>query len=290
MTEIQSRECDDVFVALTGVSSARPSDIKTVIMELLCDPKPSLFWILSKLIRLAAPDDLLRTKGSLLDIIAKHQHRFLGASFCLLRLARRWDDFPVSSVSILTNPHFAVTFLTTFESCFDLAALWGLLDYPDDRIQRSAASVLARRSADRQTLAAETLDRLAEAKSGGSDVHVSGLIEILQFCTDIDVPVSHYIRALTPVFQDERLSRSSRSAQRLLGKLLSSNPATFHAVDLLDAAAMQFVRGWLDPAFFDAVLRSYGLHAIRKFCVRVLPQLIEAFDAGGRRYIASLVP
>jgi hypothetical protein len=76
----------------------------------------------------------------------------------------------------------------------------------------------------------------------------------------------------------------------LLRKLLSSNPTTFHSVNLVEAAAIQFTRRRLHPAFFDGVLRTYGLFAIRRFCFGVLPQFIETFDGGGRIYIASLVP
>jgi hypothetical protein len=119
------------------------------------------------------------------------------------------------------------------------------------------------------------------------DLRFAGMIGMLHSMCDVEVSAVGYFGALAAVLRSEGLPMAGVAAQLLFARILG--PA-FHGLDVIGLAQLQADRGCLQAPFAEAVLRVFGIAAVRRLVVKYLRQFMETFDDGGRPVVAVVVP
>jgi hypothetical protein len=157
----------DFIAQLLAIKTVTPGAVKDLLLNLTASPSPSSFWLLSRMIRLASFDDLSRFQSSISELLEKYQHSSLAAAFAAGHFARRMKEFSFKPNWIPSNPYVAVQFMTLSGSepfLINTTHILRLLDFPNSRVQKSAASVLVHSMEnDRSRLAESALAAFVES-------------------------------------------------------------------------------------------------------------------------------
>jgi hypothetical protein len=297
MKSPMSDSCDSLS-SLSSITSISRYEIKEILVKLVAQPTSSSFWLLSRMLTLATPNDLTVLLPSLLDVLNSHQHHYLGASFSMLHLFDRLPNLDRSSLSIPLNPLIAAPYLTALNVPIhlNLTPFWGLIEFPNVKIQRLIGRIISCQIPDRQILAEQIFAALSKRETvlfdefpiRNEDLRFAGLIEMLHSLFDLELSASGYFEALKLILISQKYPQAAIAAQFLFARILGPE---FHPFDIVGIAEKQAEWQRLEPCFAEAVLRVFGLSAVRRLALKYLPRFIESFDERrGRPLIKEVLP
>lgn len=289
---------------LISITNPTKTEIKDILVKLYADPIPDdYFWILSRQIRFASISDLQTLQKTIVEVLKNNYFKYLSASFALANYSQRMN-ISISEIGIPSNPEIAISLIQTFPREFveiNLNILLHYLDFPSYKIQKSAASAIVNFCQDRKNLYISALAALSKSEImqplsfpfpvKNEDTRNAGIFILCKFLCNEEAPTSLIMDAIRPTLLSDKYKSSSTEAQLYISELLSANPAVFHRRSvILDFVQAQFNSGYLQPEFLSSVMQCYGLWAVKKIGIQLLPKFIEQFDDIGRELISCIIP
>lgn len=304
MEEDSAKKGNDFLNQIISITHPTKSEIKDVLVKLYADPIPSdYFWILSRQIRFASLSDLQTLDKTITEILQANHLKFLSASFAVANYSQRMN-VSFSEIGLPSNIEDA-TYLAQIYSpdCVKISMdiLLRYLDYPSNKIRKSAAFAIINCCTDRGKLYISALAALSKSETiepltfpfpiKSEDIRNAGIFTLCRFLLDEEAPTSLILEAVSPTLLSNNWKASSIEAQLFLSTLLLSNPTAFHKYDtIFEFIQVQYDANLLQPEFLSAVMQTYGTWAVKKIGIQLLPKLIDQFDDNGRILIPSIIP
>lgn len=304
MEEDPSKKGNDFLNQIMSITHPTKSEIKDVLVKLYADPVPTdYFWILSRQIRFASLSDLQALSKTITEVLQANHLKCLSASFAAANYSQRMN-FSFSEIGMPLNPEIAPYLVQAYPPDYveiNIDFLLRYLDYPSSKIRKSAAFAIVNHCTDKKKLYESALAALSKSETiqplsfpfplKSEDIRNAGIFTLCRFLSDEEVPISLIIDAVRPTLLSDSLKVSSIEAQLFLSSLLVSNPTAFHKYDIIfEFVQKLFDAGLLEPEFLSAVMQSYGLWAVKKVGIQILPLLIDQFDDVGYKLIPCIIP
>ena len=318
MDENQASKSFDFLNKLSAVINPTRSEIKETCIKLSCNPIPSeYFWILSRQIRFASVNDIQALQKTISELLLENQLNYLSANFAAANFSQKllFNDY---KIGVTSNDEYTVKLLQLFsksklnenesERPIFFKTLINYLDYPSPDIQKAAASATVNCCVDKKSLLKNALGTLLKSDTDtlpfqcpmkDQDIRFSGVLILCRQLINEEISVKMLLQALTPILTSSDFPRSSIEAQFLLLSLLRSHPTSFHLYfsqitefifkqfDLDNSGESSHMN--LQPEFLSAVMDAYGIAAVNRIGVKLLPVLIENFDKYDSKLSISLI-
>lgn len=304
MEEDKAKKGNDFLNQIISITHPTKSDIKDVLVKLYADPIPiDYFWVLSRQIRFASLSDLQSLHKTITEILQYNHIKYLSASFAAANYSQR-TGFSFPDIGIPLNPEIATSLIRVYPPNnleIDMDTLLRFLDFPSYKIRKSAAFAIVNCCSDKEQLYASALAALSKSETiqplafpfpiKNEDIRNAGIFTLCRFLADEEAPLSLILDAVRPTLLSNQYQQSAIEAQLFISTLIFSNPIIFHNIDLIfEFIQIQFDAGYLQPELLSSTMQAYGLYAVKKIGIQLLPKLIEQFDEIGRELIPSIIP
>ena len=265
-------------------------ELSDALQQAQNSPSKEIFWILSRMIRLAPKEFIKKNIDQILKATMETRKTSVAATFVSSHFLRRAEEIGctdahkwVKKMDFPENPLFAAyvyNILAKPAYGNNLPLLWDLLKIPIPSVQQHSAAAIARAAKSpanflRRILATISIETAPpevlpfEMEQPLPSALKRGLILVAMHLTQNYINALEYSRPLVSILSQAPTTKQElethKQAQKLLAIVMQKQPTSYHSINVYNAALVQDRCGNLQPEFLSAMLSCYGLSCVRKF-------------------------
>lgn len=307
--------CVKFGLELREITSPKKSEMKSLVDQLNCSTSENLFWLLSKMVRTATPEELKPVFDQLGKLSLNHRDDCLGALFLNAHLIRRATEVShneayrwCKNLKFHENPLIAAKIYNIIAlPCYasSLQPQFKYLEVNNKIVQKNAAAAIARSSKAPGnllrrvlvTISGESLvdvEKLTFEKTNSESLRTLGFMYLIECLTNNGISLNEYIKALYPILckipENDLEKDIDIEIQKIFANLMMKNPTSFHQINLFTASLAQIKSNNFQPFFLKALIFTYGINAIRKFVSPLIKTWLDRIKYEGLDFIEIISP